>query len=113
MSTAVVSAKGWIVIPAALRRKYGIDPGTRIHIVDYGGVLALVPALDDPVRQGRGLLGGGRSLTAALLEERRQERERGRGSWARAAQPLPGRPAGARCVHPIGPDRRRELPTPF
>jgi len=31
-SSAKVSAKGWIVIPASLRRKYGIKPGSIIKI---------------------------------------------------------------------------------
>jgi hypothetical protein len=32
-------------------------------VVDYGGVLALVPALDDPIAQAQGMLAGGPSLT--------------------------------------------------
>ena len=75
-NTARVSAKGWIVIPAPLRRRYHIEPGQEIRIVDYGGVLSLVPAFEDPIRQGRGLLAGKTSLTEALLEERRRERLR-------------------------------------
>lgn len=76
MSTVTVSAKGWIVIPAELRRKYHIEPGGQIRIVDYGGTLGLVPALADPIRDARGALSGKTSLTRALLEERRRERAR-------------------------------------
>ena len=76
VSTATVSAKGWIVIPAELRRKYHIEPGGQIRIVDYGGILGLVPALEDPIREARGALAGKTSLTRALLEERRRERAR-------------------------------------
>jgi AbrB family looped-hinge helix DNA binding protein len=39
-----ISSKGWVVIPADLRKKYGLKPGDAVNIVDYGGVLALVPA---------------------------------------------------------------------
>jgi len=74
VSTARVSAKGWIVIPAALRHRYRIAPGQEIRIVDYGGVLSLVPALEDPISETRGMLAGGTSLTRALLEERERER---------------------------------------
>lgn len=77
-TTARVSAKGWIVIPAPLRRRYHIEPGQEIRIVDYGGVLSLVPVLQDPVRDARGLLAGDTSLTEALLAERHRERERDR-----------------------------------
>jgi AbrB family looped-hinge helix DNA binding protein len=71
-----LSQKGWIVIPATLREKYGLKPGTDLSVVDYGGVLALVPASQDPVKEGLGILKGADSLTQALLDERQEERER-------------------------------------
>jgi AbrB family looped-hinge helix DNA binding protein len=76
MPTAKVSAKGWVVIPAALREKYRIEPGGRVRIVDYGGVLSIVPSMSDPVHESRGVLKGKTSLTRALLVERRRERRR-------------------------------------
>ena len=76
MSTVKVSRKGWVVIPRDIRERHGIRPGDRVHIVDYAGRIAIVPALKDPIRQGRGLLKGRPSLTRALLEERRLELER-------------------------------------
>ncbi|GIV79788.1 MAG: hypothetical protein KatS3mg050_4182 [Litorilinea sp.] len=76
MTTLTISSKGWIVIPAALRKKYGLHPGERVSLVDYGGVLAIVPYPADPVREARGLLKGDRSLVEALLHERAQERAR-------------------------------------
>jgi AbrB family looped-hinge helix DNA binding protein len=72
----VISEKGWVVIPAELRRKYALNPGTTVQIVDYGGVLALVPTLADPVREAAGMLKGRKSLTRSLLVERRMERRR-------------------------------------
>lgn len=74
--TLKISEKGWVVIPAELRRKYALKPGTTVQIVDYGGVLALVPTVDDPVRKAAGMLKGTKSLTRALLAERRMERRR-------------------------------------
>ena len=44
MATVKVSAKGWIVIPQALRDRYGLKKGARVQVVDYGGVLALAAA---------------------------------------------------------------------
>lgn len=73
-----VSEKGWVVIPAELRKKYNLHPGAEVSIVDYGGVLALVPALTKPIRQAAGMLKGRTSLTRALLSDHRRERSRGR-----------------------------------
>ena len=77
MTALTVSKKGWVVIPADLRRKYGMEPGSRVRIVDYGGVLAIVPGAEDPVRQAAGMLKSDKSLTQILLSEHRAERERG------------------------------------
>ncbi len=76
MSTVKVSRKGWVVIPRDIRERHGIRPGDRVHIIDYAGRIAIVPALKNPIRQGRGLLTGRPSLTGALLEERPRELER-------------------------------------
>lgn len=74
--TLTVSSKGWIVIPAELRKKYHLTPGTEVVIVDYGGVLSIIPAMKDPIKVGRGLLKDLPSLTKDLLEERKKERKR-------------------------------------
>jgi len=73
-----VSEKGWVVIPANLRKKYRLTPGVEVRVVDYGGVLALVPQLADPVEQAAGLLKGPKSLTRALLAEHRREKAHAR-----------------------------------
>jgi len=75
MTTATISTKGWVVIPAEMRRKYHLHSGAQVHVVDYGGVLALVPALEEPVRDALGMFEGAR-LTEALLEEHALERTR-------------------------------------
>jgi AbrB family looped-hinge helix DNA binding protein len=69
--TLTISEKGWVVIPAELRKKYSLVPGSEVTLVDYGGVLAIVPTMKDTIKRGR-------SLTKALLEEHRKERERGK-----------------------------------
>lgn len=71
-----VSQKGWVVIPAELRKKHNLHPGSEVQVVDYGGVLALVPKLQDPVQQAAGLLKGRKSLTRVLVNEHRVERRR-------------------------------------
>ncbi len=76
MPTAIVSSKGWVVIPQEIRRRYGLKKGDKVHIIDYGGVVAIVPASGDPIAEGFGMLKGGPSLTEGLLEERRWELEK-------------------------------------
>jgi AbrB family looped-hinge helix DNA binding protein len=76
MSIAKISSKGWMVIPAELRKKYKLESGQYIRVVDYGGVLCLVPQLQDPIEEGMGSLQRGPSLVDALLETRRQDKAR-------------------------------------
>ena len=73
-----ISQKGWVVIPAELRRKYNLKPDDEVHVVDYGGVLSLIPASKNPIKQGRGILKGETSLVDALLAERKREQVRER-----------------------------------
>ncbi len=75
MKTAVVSQKGWIVIPKIFRQKYDLKPGDQVRIVDYGGVLAVVPLPKDPIGTLRGMLADGPSLTADLMAERNQAKQ--------------------------------------
>ena len=75
MSTVTVSQKGWVVIPAEVRRRNGIKPGDRLNVVEYGGFISLHPALKNPVEEGWGALRTpGRSLLTALKEARAEER---------------------------------------
>jgi AbrB family looped-hinge helix DNA binding protein len=68
--TMLISQKGWVVIPAELRKKYHLTPGTEVVLVDYGGVLSIIPARANPIKQGRGLLKAMPSLTEDLAKER-------------------------------------------
>ncbi len=52
---ASVSYKGQIVIPAELRRRYGISEGTAIVFQDVGGGILLSPQTTAAIRQLRGI----------------------------------------------------------
>ena len=71
-----VNAKGQIVIPALLRRKYGIKAGTRIHIeVDETTQrIILTPITREHVHSLRGKYKG-KGLLKALMADRKRERE--------------------------------------
>ena len=76
MSTGILSAKGWVVIPQELRERYSLKKGDRVHFIDYGGVVAIVPVSKHPLNDAAGMLNGGVSLTQALLKSRGEERNR-------------------------------------
>jgi AbrB family looped-hinge helix DNA binding protein len=73
MKRAKVLAKGQIVIPAAIRKKYGIQPGNEIQVFEYGNMIYLVPPSKDPVEQAMGCLPVTPSLSEELLRERRKD----------------------------------------
>ena len=49
MAKVTVSKKGWIVIPADLRKKHKIKPGDSLEINDDGVNLTLTPFKDSVV----------------------------------------------------------------
>jgi AbrB family looped-hinge helix DNA binding protein len=71
-----VSTKGWVVIPAALRRRYRLQPGTIVEFREEGEKILIVPRESDPVESLFGKLAGRVSLTGALLEDWAAELER-------------------------------------
>ena len=78
MNTSILSEKGWVVIPQELRERYGLKKGDRVHIIDYGGVISIVPASADPIKNSSGMLKGKTSLVQELLKSRRKDAERGK-----------------------------------
>ena len=78
MNTSTLSEKGWVVIPQELRERYGLKKGDKVHVIDYGGVISIVPASKAPIKESAGMLKGKTSLTRALAESRRRDAERGK-----------------------------------
>ena len=73
--TSVVTSKGQLVIPARLRRRFGIKQGTMIAFSEGNGRIIMQPVNRKFIRSLRGSLKGRRSALAGLLEERKRERE--------------------------------------
>lgn len=73
--TATISSKGQVVIPAELRRKYGLKEGVKVVFHDEGGQLSIEPSRFDDVLALQGSLRG-YDLERALQEEREAERKR-------------------------------------
>ena len=73
METVKVLGKGQIVIPAAIRKKYGIHPGSHVHIFDYGNIVYLMPPAEDPVADSMGCLPPTPSMSEEILEGRKKD----------------------------------------
>ncbi len=76
MYKAVVSAKGQVVIPAELRRKYGIRTGTKVCFLERGNEIILQPVTEEYFRSLAGLFKRKTSMTKALLRERALDKKR-------------------------------------
>jgi AbrB family looped-hinge helix DNA binding protein len=66
-------SKGQIVIPAEIRKRYGIKPGSELQIMEYGGIIYLIPPVEDPIKAACGILPSKPSLSERLLKERKGE----------------------------------------
>lgn len=75
--TVTVSSRGQTVIPAELRKRYGIEPNSKIEFIDTGEEIVLVPLRgEDPLRSSYGILKDVSSKD--VIRNRRKERERER-----------------------------------
>ena len=75
----VVSAKGQVVIPAALRKRLGLRKGTPATWREERGSLRLTPMSTNAIDEAMGFLKpkpGEPSVFDALFEERERERRR-------------------------------------
>ena len=72
MATVKTLAKGQIVIPAKLRKKYHIKPGSELQLLEYAGIIHLVPPAADPIKAAAGSLPQKPSLAKKLLRERKK-----------------------------------------
>jgi len=76
METTHVTSKGQLVIPARLRKKYGITSGTAIRFIERENEILLQPVTSEYIRSVRGMLKSKTSATRELLEERSREKKR-------------------------------------
>jgi len=73
--TGVVTSKGQLVIPARLRRRFGIRKGTVVSFAEEKGRLVLQPVTPEFIRSLKGSLKGERSCLEELLSARQRERK--------------------------------------
>jgi AbrB family looped-hinge helix DNA binding protein len=75
MEISAVTVKGQIVIPARIRRKFGIKKGTRVAFVEQQGKLILQPLNKDYFANLAGVLDTKGKLLQSLIESKKKERE--------------------------------------
>ena len=68
------TVKGQVLIPVALRRKYGIKKGTRISITEEKGCIILKPITPDFIHSLMGIAKG-TGAWEEFVAERRRERD--------------------------------------
>jgi AbrB family looped-hinge helix DNA binding protein len=76
MDSAYVTTKGQLVIPARIRRKLGIKPGTKVCFVERGGEILFQPVTKEYIRSVCGMLKSPSSVTQELLSDRKKDKER-------------------------------------
>ena len=73
MTIVTSTIKGQIVIPADIRRKYGIEKGTRLKVYEQKNMIIVKPLKRDPVQEGRGMLKTKGRILKALVKDRKRE----------------------------------------
>jgi len=71
---SIITKKGQVVIPVALRKKYKIETGTRMIWIDTGTIIKVIPIPKDPIGALRGC-SEGEELTKELLKTRREDKD--------------------------------------
>jgi AbrB family looped-hinge helix DNA binding protein len=78
MTISRATVNGQVIIPAPLRKKFNINKGTRVAIIEgEGNVIIIKPLPDDPIEASRGVLKGKTSMIKALIKDRREKATRG------------------------------------
>ena len=70
---ARILKKGHLVIPVHIRKKLGLKPGDSVKLFDYDGAIHIIPASQNPVKEGIGILPTRPSLSKRLLKDRARE----------------------------------------
>ncbi|HYL16023.1 MAG TPA: AbrB/MazE/SpoVT family DNA-binding domain-containing protein [Terriglobales bacterium] len=75
--SATFTSKGQLVVPAELRRKHGIEAGTKVKFLeDQFGRIVLQPVTEEYVDRVMGCLADGPDLLGDWEREHRKEAER-------------------------------------
>ena len=74
--TAPISAKGQLVIPAAIRKRHHLTAGMQVQVLDLGREIVIVPVPKGAFEASWGRLKGSGLTVKEFLRWRREERRR-------------------------------------
>jgi AbrB family looped-hinge helix DNA binding protein len=75
METSVVTTKGQIVVPARIRRRFGITKGMRIAFIEQNGKLIIQPLDKSYFESIAGVLGTEGKMLKSLMNDKKRERK--------------------------------------
>ncbi len=75
MEEATMTSKGQIVVPAKLRKRYGLKPGVKVYFIERNNEILFQPLTKETIRSAHGFLASETSVTKELLQERAKDRE--------------------------------------
>ena len=73
MSTVKVSTRGQLVIPMEIRKRYGIEAGDEVELLDFGDQIVMIP-IKDAIEEAEGWLRSDQSVAQMLKEAREEEK---------------------------------------
>lgn len=75
MEESTMTSKGQIVVPAKLRRRYGLKPGTKVYFIERNDEILFQPLTKETIRSVHGMLKSKTPVTKELLKERAKDKE--------------------------------------
>ncbi len=75
METSIVTTKGQMVVPAKIRKRFGIKKGTKIAFIEQNGKLIIQPLDKSYFESLAGILGTEGKILKSLQAEKKRERE--------------------------------------
>jgi AbrB family looped-hinge helix DNA binding protein len=76
MDESTMTSKGQIVVPAKLRRRYGLKPGTKVYFIERDSEILFQPVTREYLKSVHGMLMSETEVTKELLKERAKDKER-------------------------------------
>ncbi len=75
MNPRKVFSNGRVTIPAEIRKKYDIKPGTKIFFKEEKDGILLYPVTAKTIKDGIGFLKPDKRMLKSLMDEKKRERE--------------------------------------